>query len=124
MELKFFLCEHCGSIAAMVRDSGVPVVCCGQEMTGLVPNTSDGAHGKHVPIVSREGAKVAVHVGGAAYPMRESHCIEWIVLQTGSGSRRKALRPGGAPEAAFCVSEDDEVVSAYAFCNLRGLRRA
>ncbi|MBQ2904986.1 MAG: desulfoferrodoxin, partial [Peptococcaceae bacterium] len=29
MEQKFFICETCGNIVAMVRPSGVPVVCCG-----------------------------------------------------------------------------------------------
>ena len=34
-----FYCRRCGNLAGMVRDSGVPMVCCGQKMEELVPNT-------------------------------------------------------------------------------------
>ena len=47
--MKFLVCEHCGNLIGMIRDSGVPMVCCGQKMTELVPGTSDGAAEKHVP---------------------------------------------------------------------------
>lgn len=29
--MKFFVCEHCGSIVEMLKDKGVPVMCCGQK---------------------------------------------------------------------------------------------
>ena len=41
--MKFFVCEHCGNLVEMVRESGVPIVCCGQNMSQLVPNTTDAA---------------------------------------------------------------------------------
>jgi len=50
MELKFYRCNHCGNIIAKVKDSGVNVVCCGDEMERLWPGTSDGAAEKHVPV--------------------------------------------------------------------------
>ena len=43
MEQKFYVCERCGNIVAMVKPSGVPVVCCGQPMKELVPGTTDAA---------------------------------------------------------------------------------
>ena len=51
MEARFFICEHCGNLITFVENKGVPVMCCGQKMTELVPNTSDGAGEKHVPVV-------------------------------------------------------------------------
>ena len=36
MEQRFFICEHCGNIIAMVKDSGVPVVCCGEKMKEII----------------------------------------------------------------------------------------
>lgn len=33
--MKFLVCEHCGNLIGMIRDSGVPMVCCGQKMTEL-----------------------------------------------------------------------------------------
>ena len=55
MEQRFYICEYCGNIIAMVKDSGVPVMCCGQKMTEIIPGTSDGAVEKHVPVVSVDG---------------------------------------------------------------------
>ena len=124
MEMKFFLCEHCGNLVAMVHESGVPLVCCGQKMTLLVPNTTDAAHEKHVPVIVRDGHKVTVTVGSVLHPMLPEHHIEWIALQTKNGNQRKALQPGDAPSASFYIAEDDEVISAYAYCNLHGLWKA
>ena len=35
--MKFYLCEHCKNVAVKAVDAGVPLVCCGQKMTELVP---------------------------------------------------------------------------------------
>ena len=32
MEQKFYICKHCGNIIAKVKDVGVPVVCCGEQI--------------------------------------------------------------------------------------------
>ena len=50
MEMKFYVCSHCGNIIAYAKNSGVPVVCCGERMQELVPNTTDAAQEKHVPV--------------------------------------------------------------------------
>ena len=50
MEMKFYICEHCGKIVALVKDSGVPIVCCGQKMKEIVPGTTDASVEKHVPV--------------------------------------------------------------------------
>ena len=39
MEQRFFICEVCGNIIAMVKPSGVPVMCCGRKMTPIEPGT-------------------------------------------------------------------------------------
>ena len=55
MEQKFFICEHCGNIIAMVKSSGVPVMCCGQKMKEIIPGTTDAAVEKHVPVYQVRG---------------------------------------------------------------------
>ena len=30
MEQKYYICKHCGNIVLKAKDSGVPVVCCGE----------------------------------------------------------------------------------------------
>ena len=119
--MTFYKCAHCGNIIAHVHDSGVRVVCCGEEMKPLVPNTSDGAGEKHVPVITQEGNIVTVSVGSVAHPMLEAHFIQWIILETTTGCQRKALKPGEMPEAVFALTDGDEVVAAYEYCNLHGL---
>jgi len=124
MEKKYFICEHCGNIISMVKDTGVPVMCCGQKMTELVPGTTDASQEKHVPVYKVEGGKVEVTVGAAEHPMTEEHFIEWVTLQTKQGSQRKVLKPGEAPKVTFALTEGDEVVAVYAYCNLHSLWKA
>ena len=121
MEQKFYICEHCGNIIAKVKDAGVPVMCCGQKMTELVPGTVDAAVEKHVPEYTVDGNKVVVKVGAVEHPMTEDHLIEWVSLQTKQGNQRKALAAGAAPEVCFCICDSDEVEAVYAYCNLHGL---
>ena len=49
---RFFICKHCGNLVGMIVNSGVPIKCCGENMVELVPNTTDAAQEKHVPVVS------------------------------------------------------------------------
>ena len=122
--MRFFICEHCKNIVTFVEDKGVPVMCCGQKMTELIPGTSDGAAEKHVPVYTVEGHKVSVAVGSVEHPMADVHYIEWIALETVKGAQRKVLQPGEAPVAEFALTEDDSVVAVYAYCNLHGLWKA
>ena len=124
MEQKFFVCETCGNIIAMVKPSGVPVMCCGKKMKEIVPNTTDAAQEKHVPVWTKEGNLVKVQVGSTAHPMIAAHYIEWVSLQTKAGNQRKALSPEQAPEVTFALTDGDEVEAVYAYCNLHGLWKA
>ena len=119
--MTFYKCPHCGNIIAHIQDSGVRCVCCGEEMQPLVPNTTDAAGEKHVPVITRDGRLVTVAVGSVEHPMLDAHHIAWIILETKAGRQRKALKPGEKPVAVFALTEDDEPVAAYEYCNLHGL---
>lgn len=121
MELKFYKCLHCGNVAVKLYDSGVPMVCCGEQMVELTPNTTDAATEKHVPVVSVEGAKVHVEVGSTLHPMTPEHYITLICLETKKGFQVAQLTPEGTPTADFVVAEGDEPVKVYEYCNLHGL---
>ena len=97
MEQKFYICERCGNIIAKVKDTGVPVMCCGQAMKEIVPGTSDASLEKHVPVIKVKGNHVSVTVGTAEHPMVAEHYIEWILLQTDMGIQKKWLKPGDIP---------------------------
>ncbi len=117
---KLFKCMHCGNIVEKIEDKGVPVVCCGEKMTELVPNTTDAAQEKHVPVIEVSGNEVVVKVGSVEHPMVPEHHIAFIVLETNLGTQRKFLDPAGKPEARFVLAEGEEVVAAYEYCNLHG----
>lgn len=119
--MKFLVCEHCGNLVGMVRESGVPMVCCGQNMTELVPGTSDGAAEKHVPSYEVDGYLVRVQVGSVEHPMTDEHYIEWVAIETEKGAQRKTLKPGDNPSVVFALSDDDKLDAVYAYCNLHGL---
>ena len=124
MEMKFYRCSHCGQIIALVKATGVPVICCGEPVQEIIPGETDASLEKHVPVYTVEGNCVHVCVGSAAHPMLPEHYIEWIALQTKFGNQRKALSPGEKPEACFALCEGDEVRAVYAFCNLHSLWKA
>ena len=119
--MKFYKCEICGKIVAMVKETPVDTMCCGQAMRELVPGTTDGAVEKHVPVYTVEGNTVKVKVGSAEHPMTDAHRIEWIAIETENGNQRKELKAGDKPEATFALVLRDKVKSVYEYCNLHGL---
>jgi len=124
MEQKFYICEHCKKIVALVKESGVPIMCCGEKMKEIIPGTTDASVEKHVPVYKVENNRVLVTVGAVEHPMTEEHYIEWVSLQTNHGNQRKALKPGDKPCTCFALCEGDEVEAVYAYCNLHSLWKA
>ncbi len=124
MDQKFYICETCGNIFAVVKNAGVPIMCCGKNMKEIIPGTTDAAVEKHVPVYKVEGNKVFVKIGEVEHPMLPEHYIEWVSLQTKLGNQRKALKPGDKPEVCFALCDDDEVESVYAYCNIHSLWKA
>ena len=122
-ETKFFICEKCGNLVGAIHESGVPMKCCGQNMTKIEAGTVEASREKHIPVASVEGDKVVVNVGSVAHPMVPEHSIEWVYLQTDRGGQRKCLKPGDAPNVKFSLA-DETPVAVYAYCNLHGLWKA
>ena len=121
MEMKFYKCAHCGQMIAIVKETGVPVICCGEPMQEMVAGTTDAAVEKHVPVITKNGNIIEVKVGSVEHPMAPEHYIEWIALRTKQGNQRKILKPGDAPLATFALVDGDEVIEAFAYCNLHSL---
>ena len=117
---KFYICNHCGNVITKIHDSGVPVVCCGEKMTELVPGTVEASREKHIPEVSVRCGKVSVSVGSVEHPMSEEHSILWIYLETDRGGYMKHLAPTDEPRAEFSV-KGEKPLAVYAYCNLHGL---
>lgn len=88
----------------------------------IIPNTTDAAGEKHVPVITQQGDHVTVKVGSVEHPMLDAHYIQWIILETAAGYQKHDLKPGQKPEADFAVTEP--VIAAYEYCNLHGLWKA
>jgi len=121
MKQKFLRCALCGNIVAVVNESGVPVICCGEKMGEIIAGTTDASVEKHLPVVEVNGNIVEVRVGSVEHPMTPEHYIEWISISTKEGNQRKILTPTDKPVARFALVDGDEVLSAYAYCNLHSL---
>lgn len=123
--INFYICSICGNLIEMVKDSGNSPSCCGKTMTMLKPNTVDGATEKHIPLVTVKDCKkhktVTVQVGDTLHPMSDTHYIQWVVIETNKGIYRKNFCPSDVPIADFCLEECEELITAYAYCNLHGL---
>lgn len=118
--MKLCKCALCGQMAFVVKESKCPLVCCGQPMEVLEPGTTDGAREKHIPVWEVKDGVVTVTVGSVEHPMLPAHYIEWIALETKKGVQLVKLEPETAPKAQFALTEGDEVVAAYEYCNLHG----
>ena len=122
--MKVFKCTKCGNMISYLNKDACDVKCCGETMVEIVPNTTDAAGEKHVPVIEIDGNIVTVKVGSVAHLMMEAHFIQWIVLETEQGRQRKTLKPGDEPVAVFALAEGDKAVEAYEYCNLHGLWKA
>ena len=118
---RYLVCRHCGNVVEILNDTGVPVVCCGEAMPELEPNTAEAASEKHIPEVTVEGNTIKVQVGSVPHPMQPEHFIGWIWLQTMQGGQRKQLGAGMEPKAEFILSSEDKPVAVTAWCNIHGL---
>src|SRR5664280_2986572 len=119
--IVFYRCSICGNIVALLKDGGGTLTCCGQAMTKLEPNTTDGAKEKHVPFITKGNGKIKVAIGATLHPMLPEHHIEWIALVTGVKTQIVYLKPGMDPKAEF-PEVSSGIVSEY--CNIHGLWKA
>ncbi|MCL1815969.1 MAG: desulfoferrodoxin [Clostridiales bacterium] len=117
---KFFFCKHCGNMIGLINDKGVPLVCCGEQMSELVPNTMEASIEKHLPVVTVSGNGLSIQIGSVAHPMENEHHIAFVYVETERGGQRKCLKVGEEPRLSFSFA-DDKPIAAYAYCNLHGL---
>lgn len=76
MKIKYFKCSKCGQIIAKIKETAVPVICCGQPMDEIEAGVVDAALEKHVPTYTLDGNTLHVRIGEVDHPMTEDHYIE------------------------------------------------
>ena len=119
MDLKFYRCRHCGNIITHLNKSGVSVVCCGEKMEELVPNTVEASGEKHLPVVTHlQDNIIKIEVGSVHHPMLPEHHIAFVYVETERGGIRVDLKD--EPVAVVHIG-DEKAVAVYEYCNLHGL---
>ena len=117
-----YKCKKCGNfVTFLLPKTAVTPKCCGDDMEKILPNTTDGATEKHVPVVKQDGNTYTVCIGDVEHPMMEKHFIQFIALETSTGCHMKKLTPANKPEAVFTQAEGEAPVAVYEYCNLHGL---
>lgn len=81
----------------------------------------EGDETKHQPIITHENTKVKVKIGDIMHPMTAEHHITMIFLKTTQGGQYKMLSYLETPIVTFELSEDDEPLEVYGYCNLHGI---
>ena len=79
-ELTIKKCKTCGATIKVIEDcncNGCGIICCGEQMQTLIPNSVDAAIEKHVPTYEIVENEILVKVN---HVMEKEHFIEWISL--------------------------------------------
>ncbi len=120
--LQIYQCSTCETTIEVLEQCGLELICCGREMSPLLPRASGAGKSRHMPVVVPTCKGLKVCVGEQAHPMEPNHYIMWIELMAEGRSYRQFLAPGQPPEAEF-ETEAGSVV-ARVFCSVHGLWQA
>jgi len=124
-KLEMYKCGVCGNFVEVVIAGAGELVCCGQPMNLLKPNTTDAAQEKHVPYFVKKDNELDVRIGSVLHPMTDEHYIQFIEVISADERyvKRKYLYPNEEP--TFPLKwYDIGALSAREFCNLHGLWEA
>lgn len=117
--MQVYKCMKCGNIVEILHEGAGQLICCNEPMKLMTENTVDAAKEKHVPVIEKTADGFLVKVGSIAHPMEEKHYIEWVEIIADGQVYREFLKPGGQPQATFCIKAS--AVTAREYCNLHGL---
>ena len=122
MKIKFYKCNVCGKVIAVVKDSIGTTMCCNQPMVEIkMKSKEQDLLEKHVPTYIRKDNKIVVNVGSTLHPAMKEHHIEWISLLTNKGYQVRFLEPTRLPVVTFNVDPDEEVKEISSYCNIHSL---
>ncbi len=116
--MKIYKCMHCENLIVKVVDKGVNVICCGDIMEEIIPNTVDAAVEKHVPFFNESNNVLEITVGSVIHPMESEHYIMFVMLEKVTGFEVFSYKP---EETIKINVNKDNIKAIYAYCNLHGL---
>lgn len=118
MKLIVKKCFKCGAEIKILNDCNCDdcgIMCCGEKMRELKPNSVDASIEKHKPTYVIEGDYIVVTVN---HVMESDHYIEWICLLSNNKEEYVYLKPGDKPEAKFKKCDKFKI---YSKCNKHGI---
>lgn len=120
MKKEFILrkCKKCGATVEVLKDctcDNCGIMCCGETMSIVVPNTVDASVEKHKPEYEVVGNYIVVTVN---HEMTDEHFIEYIALDGEKVNAKKHFNLGDSPKAVFPYIPGTKV---YSSCNKHGI---
>ena len=117
-EFKLKKCNKCGAMIEVLKDctcDNCGFVCCGENMSDVVPNSVDASVEKHMPEYEVIGNFIVAHVN---HVMEDEHYIEYIALSSENITAKKYFKAGEQAKAVFPYVKGS---SLYAYCNKHGV---
>ena len=118
--MKFYKCDQCGKVVAIIDGQCMQTDCCMEHMHPLVEHEEDVTSEKHVPCLSFEEDGLHVKIGLLPHPANDKHYISWVYVECYDGGQLKYLGCKSQPEAVFHVKKEN-VKRVYCYCNIHGL---
>lgn len=120
MKKEFILkqCKKCGATVEIIQDctcENCGIVCCGEQMQTVVPNSVDASVEKHLPVYEVVGNYVVVTV---PHVMEDEHYIEYVAIDSEKLNAKKYFNPGEKAIAVFPYVKGSEI---YSYCNKHGI---
>ncbi len=117
-EFKVLKCKKCEAMVMSFKECNCDdcgIICCGEKMTQLIPNSVDAAFEKHVPVYAIKDNTVIASVN---HVMEEEHYIEWIAYVTADSHDICYFEPGMITKTKFKYAPNAKL---YSYCNKHGL---
>lgn len=110
-ELIVKKCYKCGQVIKVINNTNRNILCCGDEMKVLVPNTFEASFEKHIPTYEIKDGVIYAKVD---HVMEDNHYIEWICFVSPDEVSTTYFKPHDIPEAHF---KNIKGTTIYAYCN-------
>lgn len=117
-ELIIKKCLKCGAIVSVIEDcecDNCGIMCCGEKMQKLIPNSVEAAKEKHIPSYEVVEDEIYVKVN---HVMEKEHYIEWIAMVKDNNINICKLYPEQNAECRFKYIPG---AALYSYCNKHGL---
>jgi len=116
--MKILKCKKCGATTISIVDCNCKncgIMCCGEKMMELVPNTEDAAFEKHIPNYRIKDDLIEVKVN---HVMEEKHYIQAIIYVHDNDYEVANFKPKDTPEKSFKYYKNSKL---YSLCNKHNL---